>query len=357
MQKTAPAQHLAFVDALRGCAALVAAVYHCLEIIDRRMPEDPAAFYFRSLNDHFDLGKMAVVVFFMVSGYLIPQSLDRGTLSSFTIKRFFRLYPTYWLSIAVYLLLLPWLGQAIVPTAQRVLINLTMFQGFVGVPDLIGVFWTLQIELSFYLLCMLLFAAGLFTSARWRVAPAATIAALLMASARLSSGVKLPVALCLAIGLMFVADALRRRDAHYGKCMAFFLALLPVTCWLAYGGDAARYLVSYLVGIGVFVLADYGRAWRGFSSPGFTWLANSSYGMYLLHPSIGFAVLLTLLRWQVPSGMALFAALAVAALSSHFVYVFVEEPFIGLGHRLSKRKSVVVTGIELPRNEEPVTNP
>ena len=40
------------------------------------------------------------------------------------------------------------------------LANLTMLQQFAGIENVIGLYWTLQIELIFYGLCVLLFCAG-----------------------------------------------------------------------------------------------------------------------------------------------------------------------------------------------------
>ncbi len=39
---------------------------------------------------------MALCLFFLVSGFVVPYALERGTLGSFFVRRFFRLYPTLW---------------------------------------------------------------------------------------------------------------------------------------------------------------------------------------------------------------------------------------------------------------------
>jgi hypothetical protein len=79
---------------------------------------------------------------------VIPFSLKNKGFRDFWISRFFRLYPAYWLSILLVVLV----GGSI-PAVLTLVINVTMLQKFVGFPDMIGVYWTLQIELIFYMLC------------------------------------------------------------------------------------------------------------------------------------------------------------------------------------------------------------
>jgi len=71
----------------------------------------------------------------------------------FVFKRFARLYPAYWFSALltftiVRLVALP--GQFI--SRQVLLVNLSMFQGFFGIQDVDGAYWSLAMELAFYLL-------------------------------------------------------------------------------------------------------------------------------------------------------------------------------------------------------------
>ncbi|MBX6766364.1 MAG: acyltransferase, partial [Actinomadura rubrobrunea] len=47
-----------------------------------------------ALAGRFDPGHYGVLVFFLVSGYIVPASLERhGSVRAFWISRFFRLYP------------------------------------------------------------------------------------------------------------------------------------------------------------------------------------------------------------------------------------------------------------------------
>lgn len=142
-----------FVDALRGIAAILVAVQHSAEILalpGLRVSGHPVP---------INLGETGVVLFFLVSGLVIPPSIERhGSLARFWLKRLCRLFPAYWASLAGCLLLV---AAGLFPPpfvvmrhpAFGAVLNLTMLQSFVGVPSAIGAYWTLPLELIFYAFC------------------------------------------------------------------------------------------------------------------------------------------------------------------------------------------------------------
>ena len=82
----------------------------------------------------FDLGKYAVAVFFMVSGFLIPATLraPEASLKKFVIHRVFRLYPAYWFSIVFFLMTCALLHIKNPFSVSVILLNFTMLQKFFG---------------------------------------------------------------------------------------------------------------------------------------------------------------------------------------------------------------------------------
>ncbi len=148
-----------WLDALRGLAALVVVFEHSLDVL---LPEVR-----RAAGPWFNFGRYGVFVFFLVSGYVVPFSLERrGSVCAFWIGRVFRLYPAWAVSVALALLLaatgVSWGLPR--PLGERpwtsVLAHLTMLQDLLGVPNVVNVFWTLSYEMVFYLLVTVLFMAG-----------------------------------------------------------------------------------------------------------------------------------------------------------------------------------------------------
>src|SRR3954465_8681907 len=86
-------RRLAWLDALRGIAAVVVVFKHALRPL---LPEMESA-----VKAAFEPGWYGVMVFFLVSGYIVPASLERrGSIQAFWISRFFRLYPLFGVCVA-----------------------------------------------------------------------------------------------------------------------------------------------------------------------------------------------------------------------------------------------------------------
>jgi len=91
MKKPASHQRLEFLDALRGIAVLVVFSFHCVT----------AAFHTGIFNHIF--GEAGVAIFFAISGFCIHLSFcRRSDWSVFWLRRFFRLYPAYFLAVILF---------------------------------------------------------------------------------------------------------------------------------------------------------------------------------------------------------------------------------------------------------------
>ncbi|WP_084772815.1 acyltransferase family protein [Nonomuraea candida] len=162
-----------WLDALRGVAVLAVLFEH---LLDPLFPEVRAA-----VSPWFDFGQYGVMVFFLVSGYVVPASLERrGSVAGFWLGRLFRIYPL-WIVVAVlgtvfglvrvYSVLPAQLAEQPVTAAVA---HLTMLQDFLQVVSVVNVFWTLSYEMVFYLLVTATFVIG-----RRRVGTTGTLALLL----------------------------------------------------------------------------------------------------------------------------------------------------------------------------------
>jgi peptidoglycan/LPS O-acetylase OafA/YrhL len=106
-------------------------------------------------------GWTGVELFFLISGFVICMSGWGRRPADFFISRFVRLFPAYWTSIALtalLLILLPRLTSGVRPS--MVLMNMSMVQSAYGVPNLDPVYWTLLVELTFYVLFGLVAISG-----------------------------------------------------------------------------------------------------------------------------------------------------------------------------------------------------
>ncbi|AXK35727.1 acyltransferase [Streptomyces armeniacus] len=153
-RKAAPAR-LRALDGLRLIAALMVAAYH----LGGRSGEISAAWgsspavQFPSMSQLFAYGCLGVHIFFVISGFVICMSGWGRSLRAFTASRIARLMPAYWAAVVLVTLVfaLPWvIFEAVSPSDM--LVNLTMLQEPVGSDRVLGVCWTLWVEMRFYLL-------------------------------------------------------------------------------------------------------------------------------------------------------------------------------------------------------------
>ena len=220
---------MGWLDALRGIAALVVVFDHSSYTF--------MADFRRELMPHFNTSRYGIMVFFLVSGYIIPSSLERrGCVRTFWIGRIFRVYPLCAAALTA-LLALQALGVADLrdvgsQSATAVAVaHATMLQELLGTPNLLLVLWTLSYEMSFYLLVVALFTVRLH---RRSAALAVLLAAL--AAGSVAAGVVLrPSALSGLLGT--------------GPLIAYAsIALLLALCCASAGSAAVRVFGGVLGG-------------------------------------------------------------------------------------------------------------
>lgn len=79
--------------------------------------------------------------------------MEGRSLKDFGISRVVRLYPAYWFSIIVtFLAMSYWVSDSYPYSSLDALVNMSMLQSWFHVPNICGVYWTLAIELQFYLM-------------------------------------------------------------------------------------------------------------------------------------------------------------------------------------------------------------
>ena len=148
-------QRVAWLDALRGFAALCVVFDHMSTLVLQHVRND--------LYQWFNGGQYGVFVFFLVSGYIIPASLERkGSVRGFWVSRAFRLYPLYILGIGVSVLAWktgfgPIHGADTQPKTWVYSLPF-MMSNMIDGANVPNVIWTLSFEMVFYLLLSALFA-------------------------------------------------------------------------------------------------------------------------------------------------------------------------------------------------------
>lgn len=291
----------------------------------------------------FNFADAAVDSFFVVSGYLITLSYDRTRgLGAFYVRRFFRLYPMYacivLIQTAIMLALLPG-GPFSEPeqTLHYLAANLA-FANFLqydiggvlsglAVPGINPSLWTLKIEMSFYVIVPLIWAAF----RRWGFkalfiifVASVVYAVIAMRFGDLRYAKQLPGQLqFFVVGMALYIYVRNIQIPVWVSAIVTPLFLLTWT-WME---PILPGLCPLVVGVFVFCVA--------LRMPVVRMRTDMSYSVYLVHgPLIQTLLLLGLFR-DTPL-MLVGVVVAVLALSCVTEYL-VERPGNEFGRRLSKR--------------------
>lgn len=157
------------IDFLRGAACIAVIAYHYLSI-------GPAAGWIiyepSSVATAFSrYGYMGVHLFFMISGFVILLSANGATPRMFVASRVARLYPAFWVSASLTALVV-WLAgdSRFAVSPSDYLVNMTMFPHWFAVPYLDGAYWSLAVELHFYIYVVIILRLGWFRRLDWLLA-------------------------------------------------------------------------------------------------------------------------------------------------------------------------------------------
>lgn len=148
-------ERVAEIDLLRFLAALAVVFFHYA--FRGNAADGLSAMPYPLLAPVAKYGYLGVELFFMISGFVILMTASGGSLRKFAVSRIVRLYPAFWVCCTIsFVAALAFGAPVFNVTLQQYLVNMTMLAGFVGVEDIDGVYWSLYVEMRFYLLVALL---------------------------------------------------------------------------------------------------------------------------------------------------------------------------------------------------------
>jgi peptidoglycan/LPS O-acetylase OafA/YrhL len=281
-------------------------------------------------------GALGVEFFFIISGFVIFMTLEKcDNLFEFWLRRFARLYPAYVAAMALTFCVANTLGPVeFASTPSDFLIGLTFTTPFVrGAKFIDQVYWSLIVELQFYILIGLIYVvAGNRFAAAWAAYVGASLA-------------------CWFIGTTFGLHVLASLANR-----VFLLPYLPhftlgIACYFLYSGRVRRCgtlavvaLLSYIAVLGrapvawhaahvvmvvLFVLFLWGKLGPIATRP-LRFLGEISYSLYLIHAYVG-VILIALFTRQfgAPDLVAAFAATLICVSLAYGLTRAVEGPAKG----------------------------
>jgi peptidoglycan/LPS O-acetylase OafA/YrhL len=362
---------IAFIDIGRAIGALLVFYSHIAEqwvhrLNDRFAPIDWID-ALTSVPMHMakqGIGQIAVPVFFLISGYVVTPIALRQGQRRFAVNRLFRVYPPLIFVVLLTAAILS-LGENPLATGQLqtisplTLLTNSLLVNYLIYPQvvLVGVAWTMIIEVTFYVVLVLM----LPVLRRWvwfALATELTLIFVVLMTRKVAgpswalfavnvSYLPIPI-----MGQIIWAGYSRRiKPWLAGVFLAVAWSLYVLADVLGMGRIDSSYNLALAVAVLFFLLGLFAeprlrqrRFWTG--------LSERSYSLYLLHGLIAF-VALDLLRPHLPFAVALVVAVAATFGVVELSYRFVEKPSHRLARRFSRGRAVPPSTVDAPADAEP----
>lgn len=139
-----------YIDLFRSISVFLVVLFHYTYRYTTLFPDE------RNWGLVFPHGSYAVLSFFLLSGYFAVNNYEKMNAMEYGIKRFFRLFPSYWFSIIIVFPLTTLFLPSRAVGIRDFLLNFTMCQTLFGAEHVDGAYWTLLCELFFYIVIFLL---------------------------------------------------------------------------------------------------------------------------------------------------------------------------------------------------------
>ena len=374
-------QRLIFANQLRGIAVLAVVFSHLVGVFwgmrdfvglasaSPAQSGPPPDLFILVSHPWFNFGPFGVGLFFLISGLVIPFSLERHTRGTFLMARALRIYPTYAAALLIEMAVLHagslYWQRPFPYDLWTIVTNLLLLHLLSGFPSVDLVNWTLGVELKFYLvMCLaapmilrgrvgvLFVMAGLIIASHLMLMlpPIAAVAARQPDISRQLSTDSLFL-IFMFMGVLFYCHARGLLSAPVFCLGLGTMLLLFLGCWRVslISEQFPGVAVNYLYGFVMFSLAYLGqRHARPLIILDF--FASISYPLYLVHSIIGYSILKILMlthgfSYEIALPMALGAVIILATALHHTV----ERLSISLGQALASPRgmrtaSIPVTG-------------
>lgn len=317
---------ISVLDSFRGLAATAVMLFHYTAFYSEHVQ-------FLDLPGilKFHYGQYGVHLFFMISGFVIFMTVSKvSNPGIFLYKRFIRLYPTYWICLfitAFFILVFP-LKQYPLSLNQFV-VNLTMFQGLIGINNVDGSYWSLLPELLFYLMMAALIIFKL--ERRIVLLCYLWITAILLNSLRPSI---LEILLNLRFGVFFMSGIMFYKifKNEAGVHHHLILIICNALVYLIFKDTETNIVFAFLTA--VFYFFVYGHL-NFFHHKILSFLGAISYPLYLIHQSIGITLISYLIKSGINHYIAVGGAITLSLVLGTAVYYRFERPVLAyLGTKL-----------------------
>lgn len=319
MQQNTKFEH---VQALRGVAALMVCIFHLAGHSDGQthllQSGDPVLRF-------ASFGPTGVFVFFVISGFIIPFAMWRSEYTtsrffSFWKKRLWRLHPPYLLTLLLTIAVIVfnnYSGKSNEDVSTlRIVSHLFYFTKIIDLEWFNPIFWTLAIEIQYYLILSLAFSLVNNDKVLWRAA----FVLLLLVSTYFLKNDKFITFYIGPFVLGFSLFYFLIKKINVYECL-LYAAMASINIYYFVG---PHWLIASLFAVFFILYIEKTPKVLNF-------IGETSYSLYLTHPLFGGLFIYLLLPYAANPWMSyliLFGAILFAQGMAFLFYRWIEKPSI-----------------------------
>lgn len=352
----------AFITQLRGWAAISVVISHLVMMYFNGGASSAFSFLLPVRNTEplpflealyritgrlrFNFGAFGVALFFLISGFLISNSLKNKTSWGFIRKRLIRVYPVYALGFSItfglmYLYICVYKGDAFPYGFKDWLMQVSLLRDWFWIPSLDGVSWTLETDLKFYLFAVIMLQMEIYKRPKSVFWAGVALGLISVLACKASQCPGLPirsfaVCYCLSCGCSMILYMLlglclfklfsgewKISEFAFTASSVYLLFVLAAKKGFTPGGGST--IPNYTYALLVFVLFLLLRnKIPQFKFVGF--ISRISFSLYIVHGLNGYMLMSVLDNGGVPPYLCILIAIAATTLLATLFYKIIEEP-------------------------------
>jgi len=310
------------LDALRGIAAIMVVLFHY-------------SFRYGSIYGYavepafsFEIGQYGVQLFFIISGFVIFLTLNKTEhVSDFIVSRFSRLYPAYWAAMlftfsVVYVFSLP--GREV--SFSVAVINCTMLQKWFKVASVDGVYWTLAVEMSFYVIMIFLFVTRQLRNIN--IVSCVWLCVILLShyleklfSIHIHGALKL--LFLLDYGNLFIAGIMFYKMMYKIEWSSILILMFAFLVGYLMHDELVLLTTVYFVLFTLFVTGFL----KFLAIRPLVYLGSISYSLYLIHQNVGYVIIRNLETYNLATPFSIIVVPAIVSIFvASLIFRYIEKP-------------------------------
>lgn len=288
-------------------------------------------------------GILGVSIFFIVTGYLMPFMMDRYTRVQFLINRLFRIMPVLIMSMLI-IGLFVYITEDISYNLKSYIGSFTLSYLIIGAIPIVGVLWTLVVEVFFYFISSIL---GKFTFEKIILVQVICLFIIVLSTKYQDEYyLKLLATNLRYILMIFIGSSIYLAQKNENLLSKIIYIVSSIV--IAYVGfyvykltfnDISTYnnIGTFFLATSIMFLAIWGGKFIKTLPKSLVWFSELVYPIYLMHVPIGLGMMVVLRDYFTSPYLLTSISFIIVLMVSYLLHRYIEVIGINFGKKIIKK--------------------